>query len=99
MTTQTKVRGNKKFDDVNRNNINRGDVNRGITVLFKLYDKQCLWLSKIDLKAPKLLRNFSVFFSREEEGLWVDKSPNILNDMPYETTLHEKKKNIYFLCL
>ena len=26
-------RGNKKFDDVNRNNVNRGDVNRRITVL------------------------------------------------------------------
>ena len=67
MTTQTEVRGNKKFDDINRNNINRDDVNRGITVLFKLYDKQFLWLSKIDLKAPKLLRNFSVFFFRERK--------------------------------
>ena len=33
MTTQIEVRGNKKFDDVNRNNGNRGDVNRRITVL------------------------------------------------------------------
>ena len=28
------VRGNKKFDDVDRNNVNRGDVNLRITVLF-----------------------------------------------------------------
>ena len=33
MTTQIEVRGNKKFDDVNRNNVNRGNVNRRITVL------------------------------------------------------------------
>ena len=32
MTTQIEVRGNIKFDDVNRNNVNRGDVNRRITV-------------------------------------------------------------------
>ena len=32
MTTQIEVRWNKKFDDVNRNNVNRGDVNRRITV-------------------------------------------------------------------
>ena len=32
MTMQIEVRGNKKFDDVNRNNVNRGDINRSITV-------------------------------------------------------------------
>ena len=32
MTTQIEVRGNKKFDDVNENNVIRGDINRGITV-------------------------------------------------------------------
>ena len=32
MTTQIEVRANKKFDDVNQNNVNRGDVNRRITV-------------------------------------------------------------------
>ena len=32
MTMQIEVRGNKKFDDVNQNNINQGDVNRWITV-------------------------------------------------------------------
>ena len=32
MTTQIKVGGNQKFDDINRNNVNRGNVNRRITV-------------------------------------------------------------------
>ena len=30
--TQIQVRGNKKFDDVNRNNVNRGDLYRSIAV-------------------------------------------------------------------
>ena len=30
--TQIKVRGNKKIDDLNRNNVIQGDVNRGIIV-------------------------------------------------------------------
>ena len=30
--TQIEVRGDKKFDDVNRNNVNRDDVNRRITL-------------------------------------------------------------------
>ena len=30
MTTQIEVKGNKKFYDINRNNINRGDVDRRI---------------------------------------------------------------------
>ena len=33
MTTQIEVVGNKKYDDVNGNNVNRGDVNRRITVI------------------------------------------------------------------
>ena len=28
MTTQIEVKGNKQFDDVNRNNVNQGDLNR-----------------------------------------------------------------------
>ena len=32
MTTQIEVRGNKKFYDLNRNNLNRGNINRRITV-------------------------------------------------------------------
>ena len=28
MTTQVEVKGNKQFDDVNRNNVNQADVNR-----------------------------------------------------------------------
>ena len=36
MTTQLEVRGNKRFDDVSRNNVNRGYVNRRITVFKSL---------------------------------------------------------------
>ena len=36
MTRQIEVGVNKKFDDVNRNNVNRGDVNQRITVLAKI---------------------------------------------------------------
>ena len=32
MTMQIEVRGNKKFDNANRNNVNQGNVNRRITV-------------------------------------------------------------------
>ena len=40
MTTQIEVTGNKKFFDINRNNVNRGNVNRGITVLHLLLPKR-----------------------------------------------------------
>ena len=33
MTTQIEVKGNKHFDEVNRNNVNRSDVNRRTTVI------------------------------------------------------------------
>ena len=36
ITTKIQVTGNKKLDDVNRNNFKRGEVNRRVTV-FKMY--------------------------------------------------------------
>ena len=34
MTTEIELRGNKKFGDVNRNNVNRGDINRRKYIFF-----------------------------------------------------------------
>ena len=47
MTSQIKVRGNKKFDDVNRNNFNRDNVNRRITANKKCFKAISLPLTKL----------------------------------------------------
>ena len=45
MTTQIEVRGNNKFDYVNRNNANRGDVNRKITIQLS-FEQSCIFSKK-----------------------------------------------------
>ena len=65
MTMQIEVRGNKKVDDVNRNNVNRFDVNLSITVLYDLYTRMMMYSIVLDCNKDFLMKHtfIRVYFS------------------------------------
>ena len=59
VTMQIEVRANKKFGDLNRNNVNRGYVNQGITVLITWYI-QSLFFSHIRMSVFDVVKSLYV---------------------------------------
>ena len=58
---QIEFKGNKKFDDVNRNNVNRGDIDRRITVVYKFCSrKKCAKKCILIYFSLKLVVNFII---------------------------------------
>ena len=61
MTTQIEVRGDKNFDDVNRNYVYRGGLNRSITVVMFVKTKKVNAVnSSITLYGNRAIRNLGL---------------------------------------